>query len=116
MVGIEIIASCIIALILSYLSKHILKIRVSTHAAIVSSLTASLFFIEGMSNLVIAIGILSLIVLRDAIGVRYVTGEQSKVINKLSKNKVPLLLGHNTNEILLGSVLGIIVAFIVVAL
>lgn len=68
----------------------------------------------------------SIMVIYDALNVRRVTGEQSKVINRLVSEraagddefwkklpKYPELLGHTLPEIIAGAVVGIIVAILV---
>jgi acid phosphatase family membrane protein YuiD len=62
----------------------------SSHASLVSSMTTAVAFQEGLgSNLFIVSFFITLVVLRDAMGVRRASGIQAKMLN---------LLGHNTSE------------------
>jgi acid phosphatase family membrane protein YuiD len=93
----------------------------SSHAALVSSMTASTAFLEGFqSNLFIVSFFISLIVLRDAMGVRRSSGLQARALNALGKQAVEKLdaefhpvkevHGHRPLEVVLGSLLGIFIA------
>ena len=68
----------------------------------------------------------AIMIIYDALNVRYVTGEQSKVINKVvsersndpdpfwhSLPKYPELLGHTLPEVIAGAAVGIVVAILV---
>ena len=68
----------------------------------------------------------AIMIIYDALNVRYVTGEQSKVINKVvsehasdedpfwhSRPKYPELLGHTLPEVIAGAVVGTVVAILV---
>jgi acid phosphatase family membrane protein YuiD len=93
----------------------------SSHAALVSSMTTSVAFLEGMqSNLFVVSFFLSLIVLRDAVGVRRSSGLQARALNALGKQAVeksgaefhPVkeVHGHRPLEVVLGALLGIFIA------
>jgi acid phosphatase family membrane protein YuiD len=93
----------------------------SSHAALVTSMTASVAFLEGIqSNLFVVSFFISLIVLRDAVGVRRSSGLQARALNALGKqtaeklnsefHPVKEVHGHRPMEVVLGSLLGIFIA------
>ena len=55
----------------------------SSHTATVSAMTASIYFIEGFSNLFFISLIMSSIIVSDAVGVRRAAGKQAYVLNKM---------------------------------
>lgn len=93
----------------------------SAHTAVVVSMTLMIAFREGLGSTAFAISFaLTAIVINDAVGVRYHTGEQSKVINKILHRMLvegePLtdetlheLVGHTPTEAFFGALIGIIV-------
>ena len=93
----------------------------SAHTVLVVS-TATAIYLERNLTIYFVISIvLALIVMNDAMKVRWVTQEQSKVINKLTKGKkgFPVLdehVGHTPMEVLVGAVFGIITPIIVYSL
>ncbi|MHB9291526.1 hypothetical protein Holit_00603 [Hollandina sp. SP2] len=93
----------------------------SSHAALVSSLTTSVAFKEGIgSNLFVVSFWLALIVMRDAMGVRRSSGIQARVLNLLGRNvadrldveyhPVKEVHGHAPLEVVVGAFLGIFIA------
>jgi acid phosphatase family membrane protein YuiD len=93
----------------------------SSHAALVSSMTTAVAFVEGLSsNLFVVSFFISLIVLRDAMGVRRSSGLQARALNALGKQTMEKLdtefhpvkevHGHRPLEVVLGSLLGIFIA------
>ena len=89
----------------------------SAHAGTVTTITASVFFIEGFSILFFVAAVFSVLVIRDSIGVRWSVGEQAKIINKLLTHdnmhkKVKVFMGHTPFQALFGIILGILVAAI----
>jgi acid phosphatase family membrane protein YuiD len=93
----------------------------SSHAALVSSLTTSVAFQEGLgSNLFVVSFWFALIVMRDAMGVRRSSGIQSRVLNLLGRNvadrlnmeyhPVKEVYGHAPLEVVVGAFLGIFIA------
>ena len=92
----------------------------SSHSAIAVSITSSIALTEGFSNLFILSLFLSLIVIRDALGVRRSSGLQSKALNRLG-GEVGIRLGleyepvrevhgHTWPEVLVGAILGVFIA------
>ena len=88
----------------------------SSHSAVVCALCTASALQYGFDSFQFAItGILAVIVIRDATGVRFETGEQAKFLNRLIENKEGLdreqkfkeLLGHTPLQVFFGSLLGI---------
>lgn len=118
-------------LILTSIRKRGLDLRVlaqqggmpSSHAAIVSGLTAAVGKIDGLSSASFAIAlILSLVVMYDAQGVRQAAGRQAAVLNRLvedvfamrgiQEQRLRELIGHTPFEVLVGAALGIAVGLL----
>lgn len=95
----------------------------SSHTTFSVALTTLLFLEHGGSSEYFAISLIfALIVMYDAMGVRYETGKQATVLNNIvdelglkKKNNLKELkeqIGHKPYEVLGGIVLGILVSFI----
>jgi acid phosphatase family membrane protein YuiD len=93
----------------------------SSHAALVSAMTTSVGLVEGVaSNLFAVAFFMSLIVMRDAMGVRRSSGMQAKSLNSLGKtvedrlgleyHPVKEVNGHAPLEVVVGALLGIFIA------
>jgi acid phosphatase family membrane protein YuiD len=93
----------------------------SSHAATVTALTVTAGIREGInSNLFIVSLFLSLIVLRDAVGVRHSSGIQAKTLNTLGRvlserfqieyHPVKEILGHKPLEVVVGCFIGLFIA------
>jgi len=93
----------------------------SSHSAVVSALTISVGFLEGISsNLFIFCIAFALVVLRDALGVRRAAGLQAKALNNLGRilaektgveyQAVKEIQGHTPLEVAAGAVLGAFIA------
>ena len=70
----------------------------STHSTLTSGVTSILFALSLF---------FSLIVIYDSMGIRYESGNQARVINKVVGTNLKEKLGHNPLEVLAGVVLGI---------
>ncbi len=100
----------------------------SSHSATVMALLTSAAIRYGFASFEVAISALfAVIVMRDATGVRYETGEQAKVINRLVKElfsgsaedpeaNLKELIGHTPVQVFVGSILGVGVAFLMFAI
>lgn len=98
----------------------------SSHSAIVSSVTMTVFLLYGGDSPLFAVSLVfSLITMYDAMGIRYESGKQAAAINKLNekmaklcvrkeKTKLNEQIGHKKKEVLCGMLLGIIVSVILV--
>ena len=95
----------------------------SSHSASVLGLTTAAALKEGFGSTAFAIcGILSIIVIIDAMGVRYETGKQSKMLNKIVKEMFTdtenaethfkEFIGHTPLQVFVGAGLGILVGVI----
>lgn len=97
----------------------------SSHAAFVVSLTAIIGLKQGISSPLFAVAfIFSVLVIRDALGLRSYLGQHGKIINILIKDlkedkmldeSYPELLekiGHTPAQIIIGSLIGMIISLI----
>lgn len=85
----------------------------STHSALVSSITTIVYITYGNNSILFAITLFfSLIVIYDSMGIRYESGEQAKVLNKLSNTNLKEMLGHKPIECLIGVLFGILFSII----
>jgi len=91
----------------------------SAHAAIVSAVTTSILFAQGASALFFVALFMSLITIRDAFGVRWQSGQQAKLLNKINAVfdieedfTLKEILGHTKSQAFFGVLLGIVVAVI----
>lgn len=87
----------------------------SSHAAFVISLATIIYLEEGTST-AFAVGlVLAFIVLRDAFGVRRSVGEEGLVISQILKkvkikSEAHFSRGHTPLQVLVGAVIGLVVA------
>lgn len=93
----------------------------SSHSSVVCALTTASIFQNGWGSGLTAICIiLSLVVMMDASGVRYETGKQARILNKITKEllsgdpelaNVALkeLVGHTPFQVAVGALFGILV-------
>ena len=95
----------------------------SSHAAIVSGLTAAIGRIDGVASGTFAIALIfSSVVMYDAQGVRRAAGRQAAVLNRLvedvfamrgiQEDRLRELLGHTPFEVLVGASLGVAVGLL----
>ena len=93
----------------------------SSHSALSMAVTVSIGINEGFGTPIFAVsGVLALVVMHDAAGIRRAAGKQAEAINFLfSKledqgikldNKLKELLGHRPIEVFAGAILGLLVA------
>ena len=93
----------------------------SSHAAVVSAMTTSIAFVEGIaSNLFVFSFWFMLVVIRDAVGVRRSAGLLARALNNLGRqisekndvnfNPVKEIQGHTPLEVAVGILLGIFIA------
>ncbi len=101
----------------------------SSHSATVCSMAAAAGMKYGGGSFEFAVTLmLAIIVMYDAMGVRRETGIQGRVLNEMleifvnmgkeisAEAKLKELVGHTPLQVLMGAVLGIIIAVIVVSL
>lgn len=95
----------------------------STHSAMASAMTLSVGIVEGFASPSFALAVVfAIIVMYDAMGVRFAAGQQALILNKIiediysekagEKEKLKELIGHTPTEVLGGLTLGIIVAIL----
>ena len=93
----------------------------SSHSSAVTALTTAVGFVEGVnSSIFIVTLIMSVVVIRDALGVRRSAGNQARVINKIVHNlkqnvdttlkTVKEINGHTFPEVAVGITLGFFMA------
>jgi acid phosphatase family membrane protein YuiD len=90
----------------------------SNHTAFVVATVVSLFFETGFSYITALSVVLALIVINDAMKVRWITGEQSKAINRLTQgkqgfSKLEERVGHTLPEVIVGAIIGALVPIII---
>ena len=97
----------------------------SSHSATVCALFTAAAINFGFNSFEFAISaVLAMVVMTDAMGVRWQTGEQSKVINKIVKQlfggnheeagtALKELVGHTPFQVFMGAIVGIATPFIV---
>lgn len=98
----------------------------STHSCLVSSLTTTILLLYGIESPLFIISLVfSLIVMYDAMGIRYESGKQAEAINnlvaKMSKletrkeiKKLKEQVGHKPIEVFCGMILGVVISFLIV--
>ncbi|GAA5532469.1 divergent PAP2 family protein [Deinococcus metallilatus] len=97
----------------------------SSHSAMVAALTTGVALTQGLgSPLFAASAVFALIVMYDATGVRHASGMQARLLNELvdelravvregfAPQPLRVLLGHTYLEVLVGTLLGIGMAFV----
>jgi acid phosphatase family membrane protein YuiD len=96
----------------------------SSHSAVVCGLSTASIIQNGTGSPITAIClIMSMVVMNDALGVRYETGKQSKIINKIVKEifsgspeevntGLKELVGHTPFQVLIGAFFGVAVAIL----
>jgi uncharacterized protein len=96
----------------------------SAHSAGVMSLASAVGIQEGFNSTVfIATLIFALVIAFDAQGVRRATGQQAEILNKMMddiylgrkihEDRLKELIGHTPFEVLVGSMIGIVIAVLV---
>jgi len=85
----------------------------STHSALAASLSAAIFFDQGITALFIAAAVFSLIIMRDAFGVRLQVEEHARMINRKFKTKFAEGVGHTFTEVVSGALIGILISGLV---
>ena len=96
----------------------------SSHSASVTALCVACAIEHGFASTYFALSaILAMVVMTDAMGVRWETGEQSKIINKLvreiftgtseeAETALKELVGHTPFQVMMGALVGVVVPFI----
>ena len=95
----------------------------SMHTVLVVSLATAMILETGLSAVSVISVVLALVVINDSFKVRRVTGEQSRILNQITKSlgenmdenhkKLSEHIGHTPAEVLVGLLLGIIIPVII---
>ncbi|NLE66769.1 MAG: divergent PAP2 family protein [Lentisphaerae bacterium] len=96
----------------------------SAHSSMAGALVTSVAIREGMHTTLFAVTLaFSLVVMFDAQSVRQAAGMQARILNQIidqlfkerrfSEQKLAELLGHTRLEVLMGMMMGVMVAFLV---
>ena len=91
----------------------------SSHVALMSGITTSIVLTEGTTTVFFVAFAISLIVIVDALGVRRTAGEEGLLLHKLiAKAKLNIKephisLGHTPSQVIVGVLLGVVVAILV---
>ncbi len=99
----------------------------SSHAAVVTSLTYVMGYYNGIDSPSFALAlVMTLLILRDATGIRWQLGNNSKIINRLVKElpddreySFPILnerFGHRNIEVFVGIIVGLLGTMIIVGI
>ncbi|MFA5127262.1 MAG: divergent PAP2 family protein [Patescibacteria group bacterium] len=97
----------------------------SSHAATVTSLVYCMAYYQGLNSPAFALAlVLALLIIRDATGIRWQIGKNSRLINQLIKElpdereyHYPVLeerFGHKNSEVIVGILLGLVVTIILI--
>lgn len=89
----------------------------SSHSAFISSLSAGIYFVEGLSPVFYLSLAVALIVMSDAVRVRKNLGIQGDSLNKLlirlKQNPIEVVHGHSVIQVIFGAFWGILVSALV---
>ena len=98
----------------------------SSHTATVVALLVATGYFEGInSNAFATTVILAIIVIHDAVGVRFETGKQAKVLNTMMfesdafkdldfERQLKEYVGHTPLQVLMGGIVGLISSFVMI--
>jgi acid phosphatase family membrane protein YuiD len=97
----------------------------SSHSASMTAMAVSVGLVEGFTSTIFAVALgIALVVMYDAAGVRQAAGKMAGILNKLVDDiylnrpdhfpdRLRELLGHTPVEVLAGSILGMLVAWLI---
>lgn len=85
----------------------------SAHSAVVTSLATLIGKHEGLGSPIFAVAaIMAIIVMYDACGVRYQSGEHARLLNKMYGTKLEEMIGHTYLQVAAGAAIGICVGLV----
>lgn len=89
----------------------------SGHSVFVSSAATTVFLFEGAQSLLFLVAVtLAIVVMYDAIKIRRAAGRHAEELNRIvGEEKYVTRLGHTPFEVLVGFLLGIIIAFVLLS-
>jgi len=83
----------------------------SSHSAIVAALATVIGLYNGLSISFLLAVFFAIIVMRDAMGVRYAVGNNAlllkTILSKSSRKKIVLIEGHTLKQVVVGTLLGV---------
>ena len=87
----------------------------SSHSAFVVSLTTIIYLNERVSTAFVISLVFAMVVIRDAFGVRRSVGQEGLIINQILKKiklktKTHFAMGHTPAQVLVGALIGFVVA------
>lgn len=90
----------------------------SGHAASFTALTTYIGCVDGFDTALFALAMATLlIILYDAVHVRYAVGEQGRALNQLlkaaGKPELPVVEGHTISQVVVGALIGILLGWAV---
>jgi acid phosphatase family membrane protein YuiD len=123
------LASVVIKILYHSIAKRRLMLQIglqdggmpSSHTATVVGLSTSVFLHEGASTVFWVSVVFTFVVMKDATGIRWETGQQAKAINEIIKRlrmrkvveeDLKELLGHTEAQVLGGFIVGILFSYI----
>jgi len=84
----------------------------SGHSAFVGSLVVVVAYREGLDSTAFMIAsVIALVVMYDAVTLRFESGRHAKTINQHHKEGLEESLGHNEWEVIVGALFGAIISF-----
>lgn len=88
----------------------------SSHSALVTSITFSVFLMQGFSSLFFVALAFALIIMSDAFMLRYNVGLQAQELNvllgKAKRKPIPIVKGHTFAQVVGGAAIGLIVPYV----
>lgn len=96
----------------------------SSHTATVVALCVSVAYVEGVASSLFALTVMfAIIVIHDAVGVRFETGKQAKILNLMMfeteafknldfESKLKEYVGHTPFQVIVGAMVGAFVSFV----
>lgn len=90
----------------------------SSHSAFVSALVAEIAIWEGINSPIFAVSLIfAILIIRDALGLRNYLSKANKEINKLNKKaRLNERLGHTYAQVIVGCLIGVLIALIGIVL
>ena len=89
----------------------------SSHSATMSSLATTIFYVEGFSTVFYLAFFITVVVAKDAFGVRRESGKHARLLKKVMKKldlrdveHIKLLVGHTKTQVIAGILWGILIA------
>lgn len=92
----------------------------SGHAASFVALSVYLGFSQGFTSAIFALAVcVTIIIIYDAVNVRYAVGEQGKILSRIIKTqkyilpKPQIVEGHTISQVAVGALIGVLVGWLV---